>query len=109
MLLLMESGGFAGTLLARHRGLQIDKRLGLFGYRPLPRVTCVAHAAIGVPYTPVGSGQTRSTRSFGLAAEGYVRGKVLSAPRGCQRLGRVGSASQPSWPPVLPVLSPPAR
>src|SRR5215208_634138 len=58
-------------------------------------------------YTPVGSGQTRSTRSSGLAIRGYVRGKVLPAPRGCQRLGRVGSANQPPWPPVLPVLSPP--
>src|SRR5215203_6719427 len=50
-------------------------RLGLFGYRPLPCVTCIAHAAIGVPYTPVGSCQTRSTRSFGSAAEGYVPGR----------------------------------
>src|SRR5215213_10177770 len=72
-------------------------RLGLFGYRPLPCVTCIAHAAIGVPYTPVRSCQTRSTRSSGLGADGYVRKKALSAPRGCQRLGRVGSAtSRPS-------------
>src|SRR5829696_3956855 len=46
-------------------------------------------------YIPVGLGQTRSTRSFGSAADGYVRGKALPAPRGCQRLGRVGSANQP--------------
>src|SRR5215217_4864150 len=97
MLLLMESGGFAGTLLARHRGLQIDKRLGSFSYRPLPCVTCIAQAAIGVSYTPVGSCQTRSTRSFGLAADGYVRGRCclyLGLPT--LRPGRFNN--QPSWP-----------
>src|SRR5215204_1897947 len=50
-------------------------RLGLFGYRPLPCVTCIAHAAIGVPYTPVGSCQTRSTKTSWSAAGGYVPGR----------------------------------